>query len=215
MLPEDEYFYTHNDEEIWQRYCGFLDLSMDQFMAIQERLLTEQIQLVHGSLLGRKIIGERKPESVREFRDSVPLTTYEDYEPYLTEQREDALAEKPFLWMHTSGRSGRFKWIPWTTRALDVSARWRPLHKSDRHLDRLVVSEDMAGRETEFGSTKVLGDESHDEDGTVGQGNADQDGIPTLDVAGVQAVVALGCGEEPLDDRADRVTQTIPDEVAD
>jgi len=93
-------------------------------MAVQERLLLEQIGLVYGSELGRKVIGPKKPTSVQEFRDTVPLTTYDSYEPYLTEQREEALVEKPYMWMHTSGRSGRFKWIPYTTRALDVSARF-------------------------------------------------------------------------------------------
>ncbi|MHB1414058.1 MAG: GH3 family acyl-acid amido synthetase [Chloroflexota bacterium] len=124
VLPDDAYFYNHSEEEIWRRYCGFLDLSVDEFLVIQERLLMEQIDLVHNSLLGRKILGDRKPKSVEEFRATIPLTTYEDYEPYLSEQREDALVEKPYLWMHTSGRSGRFKWIPYTTRALDVAARF-------------------------------------------------------------------------------------------
>ena len=31
--------------EIWQQYCGFLDLSMDGYMKIQRRLMEEQIQL--------------------------------------------------------------------------------------------------------------------------------------------------------------------------
>ena len=93
-------------------------------MAIQERLLIEQIGMVYGSELGRKVIGPRKPTSLEDFRATVPLTTYDNYEPYLTERREAALVEKPYMWMHTSGRSGRFKWIPYTTRALNVSARF-------------------------------------------------------------------------------------------
>ena len=32
-------------DEFWQRYCGFLDLSIDEFMTIQQRLLTEQLQM--------------------------------------------------------------------------------------------------------------------------------------------------------------------------
>ena len=92
-------------------------------MAIQERLLMEQIDLAHSSFLGKKIMGERKPETVEVFRQTVPITTYADYEPYLSEQREDVLAEKPYVWMHTSGRSGRFKWVPYTRRMLDVASR--------------------------------------------------------------------------------------------
>ena len=32
-------------DEIWQRYCGFLDLSVKEFMDIQNSLLMEQIGL--------------------------------------------------------------------------------------------------------------------------------------------------------------------------
>jgi hypothetical protein len=66
--------------------------------------------------LGKKIIGESKPSSVEEFRSSVPLTKYEDYLPYLEEKREDVLSEKPLCWVHTSGRDGNFKWVPYTSR---------------------------------------------------------------------------------------------------
>ena len=40
-------------DEFWQRYCGFLDLGIEEFMAIQERLLVEQLHLLAGSELGR------------------------------------------------------------------------------------------------------------------------------------------------------------------
>ena len=39
---------------VWQKYCGFLDLSMQQFKEIQEQLLMEQIKLVAASPLGRR-----------------------------------------------------------------------------------------------------------------------------------------------------------------
>lgn len=32
--------------EVWQEYCGFLDLTMEEYMAIQKRLLMEQITLM-------------------------------------------------------------------------------------------------------------------------------------------------------------------------
>ena len=32
-------------KEIWQQYCGFLDLSMDGYMQIQRRVMEEQIRL--------------------------------------------------------------------------------------------------------------------------------------------------------------------------
>lgn len=103
-------------EEIWQRYCGFLDLNVEEFVGIQKRLLREQIALLSTCKMGRKLLGDRVLTSVEEFRERVPLTTYADYTPYLLEKREDVLPSKPYWWLHTSGRSGeyRFKWIPYS-----------------------------------------------------------------------------------------------------
>jgi hypothetical protein len=57
-----------------------------------------------------------RPETVEEFREQVPLTTYADYCPELEEKREGVLPAKPALWVHTSGRSGEYscKWVPMT-----------------------------------------------------------------------------------------------------
>jgi hypothetical protein len=104
-------------DEVWRRYCGFLDLDADGFMRIQERLLMEQLQLAVRSKLGRQLMGTDPPRQVQEFRQRVRLTTYADYAPYLDQQREDVLVEKPVAWSHTSGRSGRYKWMPFTARA--------------------------------------------------------------------------------------------------
>ncbi|MDO8491815.1 MAG: GH3 auxin-responsive promoter family protein [Dehalococcoidia bacterium] len=123
MLREDEFFHNLSEDKLWQRYCGFLDLPMLEFIRTQKSLLMEEISLVGSSPLGQKIMGGAKPESVEEFRRLAPLTTYHDYEPYLSNRQEDALAEKPFAWSHTSGRGGNFKWIPYTQRALDVASR--------------------------------------------------------------------------------------------
>jgi len=106
MLSEDKFFQTDDKQTIWQRYCGFLDLSLDEFMRIQELLLLEEIELVADSPLGRRIMNNKQPTSVAEFRRIVPLTTYKDYAPYIGDRQEDALAEKPYLWGHTSGRGG-------------------------------------------------------------------------------------------------------------
>jgi len=104
------------NEELWQMCCGFLSLNLDQFMAIQKRLLLEQIGLLSRCPLGQKIMQGAKPETVAEFREQVPLTTYADYCPELEEKREDVLPVKPALWVHTSGRSGEYpcKWVPIT-----------------------------------------------------------------------------------------------------
>lgn len=123
MLSEDKYFRDLTEAELWQRYCGFLDLSIDEFMDIQKELLMDEIERVADSFLGKKIMGERKPKSVEEFRRTVPLTTYDDYEPYLSEQREDVLAVKPHLWCHSSGRGGSFKWVPHSSEFLEKVIR--------------------------------------------------------------------------------------------
>jgi len=123
MLSEDKYFETLTQEEIWQRYCGFLDLSADEFVKLQSQLLTDEIHQVAESVLGKKIMGDKKSESVDEFRRNVPLTTYEDYEPFLSEQSEKALAYKPSLWCHSSGKGGVFKWIPHGSEYPEVLAK--------------------------------------------------------------------------------------------
>lgn len=101
-------------EELWQRCCGFIDLSLGDFMKIQKRLLLEQLALLKSCELGRYILNGTNPTTVEEFQERIPLTTYADYVPYLSERREDVLPEKPLMWAHTSGRSGEypFKWIP-------------------------------------------------------------------------------------------------------
>jgi len=102
-------------DEVWKKYCGFLDLKMGNFMDIQERLLMEQIHLLSKTETGRNILGPHIPTNVKEFRELVPLTTYPDY-PYLEEKREDVLPTKPRVWARTSGRSTETgcKWAPYT-----------------------------------------------------------------------------------------------------
>jgi hypothetical protein len=107
-------------DEIWQKYCGFLDLSLAEFMEVQQRLLMEQIDLLARCELGRKIMRNTVPNSVDEFREMVPLTTYEDYTPYLLDKREDVLPVKPFTWAHTGGTTGRWKWAPLTPNIYDL-----------------------------------------------------------------------------------------------
>lgn len=120
MLSEDRFFQTSDEKKLWQRYCGFLDLSLEEFMEIQKHLLLEEIELVADTPLGRKLMNGNKPKSVEEFRRLVPLTTYEDYAPYIGNCQEDALAQKPHYWGHTSGKGGSFKWVPYTERADEV-----------------------------------------------------------------------------------------------
>ena len=101
-------------EELWQMCCGFLDLEMEEVMTIQKRLLLEQIELLKNCKLGRKLMQGAMPMSVQEFREQVPLTTYNDYLPELVEKREDVLPSKVAYWVRTSGKTGEYavKWAP-------------------------------------------------------------------------------------------------------
>lgn len=108
-------------EEVWQRCCGFIDLSIGDFMKIQKRLLLEQLELLKKCELGRYIMNGANPYTVEEFREQVPLTTYADYAPYLLKRRMDVLPRKPILWQYTSGKAGEYsyRWAPVTARQLD------------------------------------------------------------------------------------------------
>ena len=83
MTSTTELLREGRTREIWERYCGHLDLSLEQFTEIQERLLLEQIGLLSKCELGRRIMGEHTPASVEEFRRKVPLTAYRQIQPYL------------------------------------------------------------------------------------------------------------------------------------
>ncbi len=98
--------------------CGFIDLSLDQFMGIQKRLLLEQIELLKKSRIGTKVMRGAMPDTVEEFRNQVPLTNYADYCPELEERRDYVLPARPARWVKTSGYSGTYdvKWVPWSDR---------------------------------------------------------------------------------------------------
>jgi len=116
-----ELFRNGSNEELWQRCCGFIDLKLEEFMNIQNRLLKEQLVLLKRCELGKFILGGANPETVAEFRAEVPLTTYADYAPYLTKRRMDVLPRKPILWQYTSGKYGEYtyRWAPVTGRQLE------------------------------------------------------------------------------------------------
>jgi hypothetical protein len=110
MLKEKRY------DEIWQKYCGFLDFSIDDFMEIQNRLLMEQIDMYSKCELGQKIMGGKTPRSVDEFRRIVPLTTYEDYADMLLPKNKDILPSEPLVWIQTTWEGGKspIKVAPYT-----------------------------------------------------------------------------------------------------
>jgi len=121
MSKEAELIVQGKNDELWQRCCSFIELSLEDFMKIQQRLLLEEIELLKKCKLGRSIMRGANPRTVDEFREQVPLTTYADYEPLLLTKNERALPGKPMFWQHTSGRSGEypFKWVPVTARQFE------------------------------------------------------------------------------------------------
>ena len=104
------------NDDLWQMCCGYLKFDIQQFMAVQKRLLLGQIEALNNSEIGRKIFNGAIIRTVEDFREQVPLTDYSAYCPELVEKRDDSLPEKPLYWVHTSGRSGVFpcKWVPIT-----------------------------------------------------------------------------------------------------
>ena len=112
----------YSKEEIWNEYCGFLDISVEEFMYIQKRLLLEQIQLFGKCSLGRQIMRGRQPATVEEFREMVPLTTYDDYAPILMGKHKESLPAEPILWIQTTWEGGLhpLKVAPYTKSMLDT-----------------------------------------------------------------------------------------------
>ncbi|MDD4793789.1 MAG: GH3 auxin-responsive promoter family protein [Dehalococcoidales bacterium] len=121
MSTNVDLFKQGRHEELWQRCCGFIDLSIEEFSQIQKRLLLEQIELFKKCEMGKKLFNGERPETIEEFRSLVPLTTYADYAPHLLRRRKEGLPRKPILWQCTSGKSGEstFRWVPVTSRQLE------------------------------------------------------------------------------------------------
>ena len=120
MSNLDKVFQSGDADTIWQKYCGFLDLSLDEFMKIQEELLLQQIEVVADSPLAKRFMPER-PHTVDEFRASVKFTTYDDYADDFRAKNNEILAVKPLHWVRTSGTGGNPKWVPFTKEFIEMS----------------------------------------------------------------------------------------------
>ena len=109
-------------DAIWQEYCGFLDLDIDEYMQIQNRLMLEQISLWGKSELGRQLLNGKSPKTIEEFRNQMPLTTYGDYADILLQKQEDMLPDKPIIWIQTTWEGGRnpIKTAPYTKSMLET-----------------------------------------------------------------------------------------------
>lgn len=109
-------------QEIWNQYCGFLDLNMEEYMNIQKRLMEEQISLWSNSTIGKTILKGKTPGNIEEFREIVPLTDYEDYADILLRKDGDSLPGNPVIWIQTTWEGGKhpIKVAPYTRSMLDT-----------------------------------------------------------------------------------------------
>lgn len=114
-----------SQREVWEEYCGFLELSIDEYMQMQTRLLMEQIDLMSRCALGKRFFAEQPPKTLEEFRARVPLTRFDDYADILLVKREEALPAPPVLWLSTTWEGGDrpFKCAPYTEGMLDTYRR--------------------------------------------------------------------------------------------
>ena len=118
----EEKLKAKTSSEIWNEYCGFLDLSIDEYMHIQYRLLNEQIALLSKCGLGQRLLNGTLPKNADEFRQMVPITTYEDYADVLLLKQADMLPAPPVVWLKTTWESGNKpeKWAPYCESMLDT-----------------------------------------------------------------------------------------------
>jgi hypothetical protein len=118
----EEKFRRGMKKELWSEYCGFLDLDIDNYMQIQNRLMEEQIRLWTACGLGRKLLDGKTASTVEEFREVMPLTEYNDYADILLSKRVDMLPDEPVIWIQTTWEGGKhpIKVAPYTRGMLDI-----------------------------------------------------------------------------------------------
>lgn len=112
----------NNTAQIWEEYCGYMDLDIDEYMKIQNRLMNEQLEIWSQSGLGRKLLNGQMYSSIDEFRDNFPLTTYEDYAEILLAKKKEMLPGEPIIWIQTTWEGGirPVKVAPYTRAMLDT-----------------------------------------------------------------------------------------------
>ncbi len=108
-----------DSDRIWRKYCGFLDLNLDEFMSVQDALMMQQLKMLGGSDLGRRLLCGTVPSSTAEYRETIRLTTYDDYLSDLDRNIEVTLPEKPYIWASTFGNGGSSRKVPYTQEAYE------------------------------------------------------------------------------------------------
>jgi len=108
-------------KEIWEQYCGFLDLSIDDFMDIQNRLMEEQIKMWKNSALGKSLFS-KEVSNIKEFREEFPLTSYQDYADILLLKKDEMLPADSVIWIKTTWEGGKHpvKLAPYTSEMIET-----------------------------------------------------------------------------------------------
>jgi len=122
VMKFEEKLKKHQYDMLWEEYCGFLDLDIDSYMKIQNRLMSEQISLWSECELGKKLLKGKRPDTIEEFRQMVPLSTYGDYADILLQKKGEMLPDDPIIWIQTTWEGGRhpIKVAPYTKSMLDT-----------------------------------------------------------------------------------------------
>ena len=93
-------------KEVFDEYCSFMDLNIDEYMQIQKSLLKEQIELWQSSKLAKSIIHDSQITSLKDFKKVIPLTTYDDYADVLLRRDDSYLPAHSALWIETTWEGG-------------------------------------------------------------------------------------------------------------
>ena len=108
-----------DESTAWNRYAGFLDMSMSTFQDVQDHLLMEQVRTLKSSPLGMRAFQFEAPRTPEEFRQKVRITTYADYLEALDPTDPKYLPDADYAWAHTTGAQARFKHVPYTKAAYE------------------------------------------------------------------------------------------------
>lgn len=113
---------TKSKKELWDTYCHFLDMDIDEYMETQYSLLSEQIEKWNASKLSKYILKEDKVVNINNYRDIVQITDYSDYADVLLDKKEDYLLDPAEIWIQTTWEGGikPIKVAPYTPKMLEV-----------------------------------------------------------------------------------------------
>lgn len=118
----EEKLKKYGHQQMWQEYCGFVDMSLTDYMYTQRRLMEEQLTMWRESGLGRQLLHGAMPRTIEELQRMLPLTSYADYADVLLPKRAEMLCAEPAIWIQTTWEGGLrpIKLAPYTRSMLDT-----------------------------------------------------------------------------------------------